>query len=407
MTQPASGRGGPGRPRRGANLLLALASLLVFGLGLEALCRAVDLRPALGGARANPPWLGERWLVHRGNYRRQLAEAGLLGRYYDLYEWDRFLFFRLRPHRELELIDPLAPRLFREATRWTVRTGAAGFRSPDFSPAPEPGRVRVLALGDSSTFGWGVEAEETWPGRLPAALARETGRPPESFEVLNLGVPGYSTFQGRVLLERVALPLAPELVVWSYLANDGAAIGGADAELYARRASWIGAVLEQLHRSRAYETLEAWIAAARSALRRPPRHDPRDPEALNVAGAAESRRNVTAAVEMARAAGVPLLLMAQCVRPPRSDTLADAAAETGAPYLDAAALLDGAIAGVVANPELRAERERVDAIYGENRAADHPQLYLYLPDACHPSPLGHRLVAEATARVAAGLLGSP
>jgi hypothetical protein len=93
------------------------------------------------------------------------------------------------------------------------------------------------------------------------------------------------------------------------------------------------------------------------------------------------------------------------VRPPRSDTLADVAAETGAPYLDAAALLDGAIAGVVADPGLRAERERVDAIYGKKRAADHPQLYLYLPDACHPSLLGHRLVAEATARVAAGLLG--
>jgi lysophospholipase L1-like esterase len=382
-------------------------SLLVFGLGLEGVCRLLDLRPALGGARANPPWLGERWLVHRGGYRQRLADAGLLGRYYDLYEWDRFLFFRLRPHRELELIDPLAPRLFRDATRWTVRTGAAGFRAPDFPAAPTPDRVRVLALGDSSTFGWGVEAEQAWPGRLPDALAHATGRAPGSFEVLNLGVPGYSTFQGRVLLERVALPLAPRLVVWSYLANDGAATGGSDAELYARRVSWIGSVLELLHRSRAYETLEAWIAAARSALVPPETPDPKDPHSRNIAGAAESRRNVEAAVELARTAGVPLLLMAQCVRAPHSDTLAAVAAQAGTPYLDATALLDAAVDGVAADPEMRAERERVEAIYGEKLPAEHPQLYLFLPDRCHPTALGHRLVAEATARLAAGLLGPP
>jgi lysophospholipase L1-like esterase len=405
MTQPVTAESRRLRSSPCANLLLAAASLLVFGLGLEAMCRVVDLRPALGGARANPPWLGERWLVHRGGYRERLDEAGLLGRYYDLYEWDRHLLFRLRPGRELTLVDPLAPRLYRDATRWTVRTGAAGFRTPDFSREPEPGRVRVLALGDSSTFGWGVEAEETWPGRLPGALARATGQPAESFEVLNLGVPGYSTYQGRVLLERVALPLAPRLVVWSYLANDGAATGGSDAALSARRASWLGGVLALLHRSRAYETLEAWIAAARSALHPPAAPDPKDPAARNVAGVAESRRNVLAAVEAAREAGVPMLLLAQCVRSPISDTLAAVAAETGTRLVDAPALLDAAVAGVAEDPALASERARVEAVYGTKLPAEHPQLYLYLPDACHPSALGHRLVADAVAAAAAQLLG--
>ena len=80
-----------------ANLALAGCSLVLFLALAEGLCRAFDLRPGLGGALANPPWLGERWLLHRDDYRERLAEAGFLGRYYDLYAWDRYTFYRLRP----------------------------------------------------------------------------------------------------------------------------------------------------------------------------------------------------------------------------------------------------------------------------------------------------------------------
>lgn len=72
---------------------------------------------------------------------------------------------------------------------WTPRPGAAlpwapqervspgGFRGADPDPAARP---RVLALGDSSTFGWTVAAHETWPALLEADLRRELGRPDDA-----------------------------------------------------------------------------------------------------------------------------------------------------------------------------------------------------------------------------------
>ncbi|MDJ0864606.1 MAG: SGNH/GDSL hydrolase family protein [Myxococcota bacterium] len=385
------------------NLALAALSLLLFLGACEGLARWVDLRPAAGTALANPPWLGDRWML-RASYRDEMAQAGQLARYYELYQWDRFLFFRLRPDAHLSLVDVFAAPEARERTRWSVHTNARGFRGAEFAAAPEPRRTRIAVLGDSSTFGWGVEQFEAYPERLGPALAALGDLPDDQFEVLNLGVPGYSSFQGRVLLEHVALKLAPDVVVWSFLSNDGLATGESDRAAYAQRSGAMGALLEWLHRSRAFEALEAWAAVARARLEPAAPPDPNDPGQRNVASYADAARNVRDAVAAARDAGVPIVLLAQCVRGLPARVLADVAAETGVPFLDATALLDAWIPRLMGDPERRGERERIAARYGREALRTTPQLLAFLPDACHPNPLGHRLVARALAPLVAAAL---
>ena len=53
---------------------------------------------------------------------------------------------------------------------FTARINAFGFRDVEVAERAPPGRLRVLALGDSFTFGWGVELEDTWVKRVEAAL---------------------------------------------------------------------------------------------------------------------------------------------------------------------------------------------------------------------------------------------
>jgi len=379
--------------RRGlANGLLALASLLLFFGLAEVLTRVVDLRPALGGARANPAWLGERWLLPRDDYRERLAEDGFLGRYYDLYAWDRWRFYRLRPEVEIELSDPLAPAEARDATRWSVRTSPQGWRGPPFAAEPAPGARRVVALGDSSTFGWGVEEFEAYPRRLEQALERGAGA--GEWEVLNLGVPGYSTLQGRVALEREALPLSPDVITWSYVSNDGAMTGESDRAALARREGWLGALLAWLHRSRAYETLEAWIGRLRQASG----GDAPAPAVRNVSGYAEAEQNVRAAVATARKAGVPLVLVTNCARGAPAAVLERVARETGTPHLDATALVEAAIPRIAADPAFASDRARLARRYGAPLLQRKPYLLGFLPDGCHPNAVGHRLIAEALAQ---------
>lgn len=388
------------------NALLALGSLAVFAGGAELLTRAVDLRPATGSALANPAWLGERWML-RSDYRDEMAKAGVLSRYYELYEWDRYLFYRLRPRVSVELIDVFAPPAARERSRWSVHTSERGFRGAEFADRKPAGSVRIAVLGDSSTFGWGVEHFESYPERLAGELAMRWNVPRERVEVLNLGVPGYSSFQGRVLLEREVLALEPDVVLFSYLSNDGAVTGQSDAATYEQRLGASGALLEWLHASRAFETLEAWIGVLRRRIQPPAEPNPYDAAQRNIASYELAANNLRDAVSLARGAGVPLVFVGQCTRGEPAQVMARVARETGTPHLDATALLETRVPEIATADRFRQHRAEMRDRYGGPELDANPGWLAFLPDACHPNALGHRLVAEALADVVAGAVAGP
>lgn len=97
-----------------------------------------------------------------------------------------------------------------------VRVNAGGLRGPEAGREPSRGTRRVLALGDSQTFGNGLSEDDTWPLRLQAVLARDGAR----WEVLNAGLPGTSTWQQERLLARLGERYRFHLVVVGLYQND-------------------------------------------------------------------------------------------------------------------------------------------------------------------------------------------
>ena len=89
---------------------------------------------------------------------------------------------------------------------YQVHINALGLRGPEIARTPPPGRTRILALGDSMTFGFYLEESETWPARLEALLRGE-GR---DVEVVNAGVGGWTISSETLFLEERALALAPD-----------------------------------------------------------------------------------------------------------------------------------------------------------------------------------------------------
>ena len=53
-----------------------------------------------------------------------------------------------------------------------VSINGLGFRGDEFAVARTPGVRRILAIGDSFTYGWGVDGAAAWPAMLERALAR-------------------------------------------------------------------------------------------------------------------------------------------------------------------------------------------------------------------------------------------
>lgn len=100
-----------------------------------------------------------------------------------------------------------------------VSFNALGLRDVERSVKPAPGTVRILALGDSVTFGMGVAQHQTYPRKTEALLnAGRIGGP--RVEVLNMGMPGYNTLHQLAQLREVGLALEPNVVVVGFLYND-------------------------------------------------------------------------------------------------------------------------------------------------------------------------------------------
>lgn len=107
---------------------------------------------------------------------------------------------------------------------FTVSTDQDGCRRV---PTVQGARDLVAFLGDSTTFGVGVDDDQTFAALLQARLS--------GTQTVNLGVPGYTAFQGRLRLESFTFPRAPRVLVVTFGFNDAARWGDAGDLEYARR----------------------------------------------------------------------------------------------------------------------------------------------------------------------------
>lgn len=97
------------------------------------------------------------------------------------------------------------------------KTNSRHMRSPEVALAKPAGVLRVAGLGDSVGFGWGVGQDETFLAVLAEMLSKKHGRPVQQ---LNLSCPSYNTAVETAVYERMARPFRPDLAVMLFVAND-------------------------------------------------------------------------------------------------------------------------------------------------------------------------------------------
>ncbi len=120
---------------------------------------------------------------------------------------DRLLVYELRPGLEMDF------------GHNRLRTNRQGFRaSHDYKIEKPLNSVRIIGLGDSGMFGWGVHQGQDYLSVLESNLnARADGR---VYEVLNLAVPGYNSQLEFQMLKSRGLAYKPDIVVVGWCDND-------------------------------------------------------------------------------------------------------------------------------------------------------------------------------------------
>ena len=99
-----------------------------------------------------------------------------------------------------------------------VRTNSHGFRDDVDHPWTKAKKtIRILGIGDSFTFGWGVSLEETFLKKLERHLKQMTG---VEIETINAGVPKWDLNQYYVYLKNYGFRYSPDIIVLTYFFND-------------------------------------------------------------------------------------------------------------------------------------------------------------------------------------------
>jgi lysophospholipase L1-like esterase len=224
-------------------LLFSVVAALALLVALEAAARLfVHLAP------------NARWESHK-----QLVEAVGSPALNEILVPDPTLFWTLAPNVEGKVITGHIARS--GSLSFTVSTDAHGARRV---PAVANAQGRVAFIGDSTTFGFAVDDGQAFPAVVQERLG--------NVQCLNLGVPGYTAYQGHLQLQRFPFDAPPDVVVVDFGFNDAAAwddLGDAEHEgrLWAQR-SWLTRNLRVLSvLGRLFHRPEA--ASAGSGERRP------------------------------------------------------------------------------------------------------------------------------------------
>ena len=165
-------------------ILTAILAPLVLWGGLEV---AVRIQHSY---RTGDP----RWLLYGTSHRRKVAAPVNYGGYY------KYPPGRYRTEEPRITINP------------------KGLRGPDFEAKKPRGRVRLLVMGGSTTFGFSNGDAHTWPYYLGSELKRRHGC--GNAEVINFGLPGYDTHNIREAFRREGIGYLPDLLMLYCGLND-------------------------------------------------------------------------------------------------------------------------------------------------------------------------------------------
>jgi hypothetical protein len=101
-----------------------------------------------------------------------------------------------------------------------VAINSQGLRDYEYPLQKPPDVYRILLLGDSTTFGWGVALSDTTAKILERELNAKHIPGYSRFEVLNSGVGNYDSVQEVTYYKTRGRDFHPDLVVLGYFIND-------------------------------------------------------------------------------------------------------------------------------------------------------------------------------------------
>jgi len=99
-------------------------------------------------------------------------------------------------------------------------TNGKGLRGTKYLYEKPNGTCRILMVGDSYLFGWGIQWKDTMPLKLEQLLNKEPIESGRKYEVINAGICGYDTVQESEFFKKEGIKYNPDTVILYFVVND-------------------------------------------------------------------------------------------------------------------------------------------------------------------------------------------
>jgi lysophospholipase L1-like esterase len=378
-------------------VLLIFAAPVVFVLICDLVIRWADIDTDLVRNEsfriAVPVWaLGDpNWVdIQKERNQRPRGVRAADVAWLQNFEEARYIQYKLKPNISVDAGNPFNEIELRRGTTFRIESNSSGFRTKEFE-TKNPNVIRIVTLGDSSTFGWGVDSEYTYQQLLETRL-RSDG---VQAELLNVGISGHTTRHGLGVFEHYVRDLEPDGLIISYGANDARFVLQSVEEILALDDTWLGTARTTFLRFETFKLLRRWILGAYDPFMARESNETDSQERVLVKAVPTENyiENLRYLISETRSRGAETVLLSMCSPEEYVDAMRHVSEIEGVPFVDAGEIFRVHI------DDLRAHRLYVDEVryyerlYGERAMSADWQLYV-TTDGCHPGRAGHSLIAD-------------
>ncbi|MCK4336799.1 MAG: SGNH/GDSL hydrolase family protein, partial [Candidatus Aminicenantes bacterium] len=250
---------------------------------------------------------------------------------------------------------------------------------------------RIFILGDSTSFGWGVNQDE----RFSELLEKRLNTIPSQYryEIYNFGIPGYSSYHGRQLFDHYVLKYEPDMVILSFGANDSRKVPK-DIKAVLRQSPAIENLKDFLGNFKIYRLLRKIVFSLYNPFDKYRNRKHQDTEVEEFVTLWEYQQNLEHIIRRGREQGVETVLLGLCCPLDYLSKMSAVAGREKVPAMDGMHILLQKLPCIQAGECYKKLAIYFEQLYGHTVLKNRRMLYV-TSDTCHPNRLGHQILADA------------
>jgi lysophospholipase L1-like esterase len=305
------------------------------------------------------------------------------------FEEAQYVHYKMKPNLSAYITNTVNRIELEKGIKIFVKSNSEGFRTEEIPIQKGKNVYRIVLLGDSSTFGWGVNQDERFSKLLEDKL--NSVQDSKHYEIINLGIPGYATEHGIAVFDRYALRYSPDMIILSFGPNDGKLISK-DAKEALKSRHWIRDLKEFLRNFATYRLFRKVLLSFYNpfdTLVQAQKNSPKEPFAT----IPEYQKNLEYIIDKGRERGIESVFLALCCPKNYREGMSAVAERKKVPLINGMEILSNRIKDVKEEKLYPDLARYYKNLYGEESLKNRPLWYV-TNDTCHPNAVGHGILAD-------------